>query len=613
MTLEIDLGAVYLGEGRCGFRVWAPDDKSIDVHIVSPREMRIPMKRDGRGYYSATMEEVEEGSLYYYLLNGEQDLPDPASRYQPRGVHGPSQIVNLSFDWEDDGWKGIPLGEYVIYELHVGTFTPEGTFEAIVPRLRELRELGINNIEIMPVSQFPDERNWGYDGVQPFAVQSSYGGPSGLMRLVNECHKQGIAVTLDVVYNHFGPEGNYLRSFGPYFTGKYNTPWGDALNFDDEHSDEVRGYFLQNALYWLDCHHIDALRLDAVHAIYDMSAIPFLQELATRVDELCKRDGRRHYLIAESDLNDSRLIRPRQSWGYGLDAQWSDDFHHALHALLTGESEGYYADFGRVEHLATSINDGYYYSGAYSPYRKRSHGNFAADLPPEQFVVAIQNHDQVGNRMLGERISSLLSFEAQKLAAAVLLLPPSVPLIFMGQEYGEEAPFLYFVSHTDPDLVEAVRAGRKNELKDFAWHKDPPDPEGVETFERSKLRWEKRSEGRHGSLLQIYRTLLHMRREIPALAAREREHVLAQAFEEQRVMSMRRGSGDSMVLCLFNFNAGEAVLPPGMLDMAGRWERIFDSTEERWDGPGTTLPEAPTPDSRLVIPPFGAAVYRKVK
>ncbi|MFP5212185.1 MAG: malto-oligosyltrehalose trehalohydrolase, partial [Acidobacteriota bacterium] len=481
MTIQIDLGATYLGDGRCRFLVWAPLARSVAVHIVSPVEWFVPMQEDERGYYSATLEGVEPGARYFFRINGETDRPDPASRYQPETVHGPSEVADPYFDWEDGGWSGIPLRDYVIYEVHVGTFTPEGTFEAMIPRIAELKGLGINNIEIMPVSQFPGNRNWGYDGVYPFAVQNSYGGPKGFKRFVNECHKQGMSVTLDVVYNHFGPEGNYLRDFGPYFTDRYRTPWGESLNFDGERSDNVRRYFIQNGLYWLRDFHIDALRLDAVHAIYDLSAEPFLKNLSMAVDELEGEEGRRRYLIAESDLNDSRLIRDTCDCGHGLDSQWSDDFHHALHALLTGERDGYYADFGRAEHLVRALNERFVYAGSYSPYRRRSHGNFAADLPAERFVVAIQNHDQIGNRMLGERISTLASFEAQKLAAGVLLLSPFVPLIFMGQEYGEEAPFLYFISHTDAELVAAVQRGRKEEFKGFGWKEEPPNPFSEET------------------------------------------------------------------------------------------------------------------------------------
>jgi maltooligosyltrehalose trehalohydrolase len=611
MSFEVDLGAVYQGEGVCGFRVWAPFAKSMHVRIVSPEERLIPMDRDERGYFSVAAERVEPGSLYFFRLNEEIDRPDPASRFQPRGVHGPSQVLDQQFDWEDESWEGIPLREHIIYELHVGTFTPEGAFDAIIPRLDALRELGINNIEIMPVSQFPGGRNWGYDGVLPFATQSSYGGPEGFKRFINECHKRNMAVTLDVVYNHFGPEGNYLREFGPYFTAKYRTPWGDALNFDDEHNDEVRTFFIQNALYWLELFHIDALRLDAVHAIYDLSAVPFLRQLADSVETLWKKTGHRRYLIAESDLNDSRLIRPRDVWGYGLDAQWSDDFHHALHALLTGERQGYYTDFGGTEHLVKALNEGYVYSGRYSPYRKRSHGNYSADRPPEQFVVCTQNHDQVGNRMLGDRMSTLISFEARKLAAGALILSPYIPMLFMGEEYGEEAPFIYFVSHTDPELVEAVRKGRSEEFKEFKWLEEPPDPESAETFEKSKINWDKRTQGNQKTLLDFYSTLIRLRREIPAFSVLERDHLIAQGLEEEQIVILKRWWGESETLTFMNFSSEDVTFKLPEIGLKGSFHRMLDSADTEWGGPGSLLPVKLEEGESLSIRGHSVAVFAK--
>ncbi len=375
----------------------------------------------------------------------------------------------------------------IMYELHAGTFIPEGTFDAVIPGLDHLKDLGINATDIMPVAQFPGERNWGYDGVYPFAVQNSYGGPDGLKRIVNECHTKGIAVILDVIYNHLGPEGNYLRDYGPYFTDRYKTPWGQAINFDGPYSNEVRNFFIENALSWLKNYHIEGLRIDAIHGIYDMSAQPFLPELAERVEEFSQQEGRKFYLIAESDLNNSYALRPRDSGGSGLDALWCDDFHHALHTLLTGETDGYYVDFGKIGHLVKSFREGFVYSGQYSAFRKRNHGNSSADIPPDRFVVFSQNHDQTGNRLKGERLSSLVSFESLKLAAGVVLLSPYIPLIFMGEEYGETAPFLFFISHSDPELIKAVRQGRKDEFKTFNWKDEPPDPQDIETFMRSKL------------------------------------------------------------------------------------------------------------------------------
>ncbi len=479
------LGAYYLGDRRCEFTVWAPNAETVSLQILTPQPRTIPMQQKEWGYWQVTADEIEPGTRYLYQLNGGETRPDPASYAQPEGVHGPSQVIDQHFVWNDQGWSGVPLDNMIIYELHVGTFTPEGTFEAIIPRLPDLRELGITAIEIMPIAQFPGSqpagegsayRNWGYDGVYPFAVQNSYGGPQGLKKLVEACHKEGIAVVLDVVYNHFGPEGNYMSHFGPYFTETYRTPWGSAINFDDAHSPDVRSFFIQNALHWLQDYHIDALRLDAIQAIYDLGAKHFLEELAENVAELSQQDGRRRYLIAESDLNNPRIIRSPDKGGYGLDAQWSDDFHHALHALLTGSDIGYYQDFGTCEHLAKAYRDTFVYDWKYSPHRQRFHGSSALDCPLTQFVVCIQNHDQIGNQMLGERLFQLISFESLKLAAGAVLLSPYIPLLFMGEEYGEEAPFTYFVSHSDPELIQAVRKGRKQEFEAFHYDGEPPIP-----------------------------------------------------------------------------------------------------------------------------------------
>jgi len=610
MKPETRLGAIYLGSGRCQFRVWAPFAQRVEVHILSPESKLITLSKEARGYHSAVVAEVKPGSRYLYRLDGIMERPDPASHFQPEGVHKASAVVEHEFVWEDRHWSGIPLRDYIIYELHVGTFTPAGTFDAVAPRLVELKETGINAIEIMPVAQFPGERNWGYDGVHPFAVQNSYGEPQSLKRLVNECHKQGIAVIMDVVYNHLGPEGNYLRDFGPYFTAKYKTPWGDALNFDDELSDEVRHYFIQNALYWFETYHVDALRLDAVHAIYDSSATPFLKDLAESVKSFWMQGSWQRYLIAESDLNDCRLIRPPEVWGYGLDAQWSDDFHHSLHALLTGERDGYYEDFGSLQHMVKAIAEGFVYSGRYSPYRKRRHGNLCIDVPCERFVIASQNHDQVGNRILGERLATLTSFEAQKLAAAILLLAPYIPLLFMGQEYGEQAPFLYFVDHRDPHLIEAVRRGRKEEFKAFKCNVEPLDPASEESFLKSRLNWQIRTKGKYKVLLDFHKVLIQMRGEVPAFSAMERNHLEVRGIEYGNVLLMRRWWGESDMVCLFNFSSEDTRLNPHELPV-GNWEKLLDSAEEFWHGPGTLLPGTITADESLTLKGHSAAVYGK--
>ncbi|KST69255.1 malto-oligosyltrehalose trehalohydrolase [Mastigocoleus testarum] len=583
------IGSQYLGNNICKFTLWAPLFKEVAVHLLTPQEKIVSLERTERGYWEGEVAGVEPGTLYFYQIDGE-DRADPASNSQPKGVHGPSEVLDSNaFTWNDRDWKGIPVKEMVIYELHVGTFTSEGTFTAIIEKLSYLRELGVNAIEIMPVAQFPGERNWGYDGVFPYAVQNSYGGVNGLKQLVDACHQQGIAVILDVVYNHLGPEGNYLWGLQTYFTDKYKTPWGSAINYDDAHSDGVRNYFVENVLYWLNDYHIDALRLDAVHAIYDCGAKHILQEMAEAVTKYSQDQGRKYYLIAESDLNDPRIIRSQEVGGYGVDAQWSDDFHHILHTLLTKENQGYYADFGKLEQLAKIYCCGYVYTWDYSEFRQRYHGNVPSDCKASQFVVCAQNHDQVGNRMLGDRLTGLISFEAQKIAAAVVLLSPFVPMLFMGEEYGETAPFLYFVSHGDPGLIEAVREGRKNEFAAFHAEGEAPDPQAEETFKRSRLNWDLHRQGKHKILWQFYQKLLQLRRQNPALAKLDCKQLEVSIVEPEKVLCLRRWEGENQVVCWINFDSSVTEISTNLPE--GNWEKLLDSAESKWGGEGSNIPQ----------------------
>ncbi|MGV8074152.1 MAG: malto-oligosyltrehalose trehalohydrolase [Syntrophobacteraceae bacterium] len=605
------IGADYRADRSCSFVVWAPGKRDVRLKIVSPEERLISMQQDSNGYWKAEVLDLAPQTPYLYLLDGIIVRPDPASQFQPDGVHGPSVAVDhLTFDWCDEDWQGLDLAELIIYEIHVGTFTNQGTFDAIIPRIGQLKDIGVNAIEIMPAAQFPGDRNWGYDGAYPFAVQNSYGGPEALKRLVRECHKAQVAVILDVVYNHLGPEGNYLRDYGPYFTGKYHTPWGEALNFDDAFSDGVRNYFIENALHWFRLYHIDALRLDAVHAIYDMSAVPFLQELAEKTRAYSEEVGRPFLLIAESDRNDTRIIATRPL-GCGLDALWCDDFHHALHTLLTSENDGYYADFGESRHLVKSLREGFVYSGEYSHFRKRRHGASSKDYAGSRFVVFSQNHDQIGNRMLGERLSQLVGFEALKLCAGMVLLAPYVPLLFMGEEYGEEAPFLYFVSHSDPDLIEGVRQGRRKEFEAFRWRGEAPDPQDMDTFLRSRLSWEKRGEGAHRVLLEFYKSLIGLRKETPALVEPDKERLNVLCLEDQGIILMERWDrNDSCrVLCLFNFNREDAGIALDEFAYKGMWRKRLDSSESRWNGPGSLLPDSIGCGEEIFLRGHGLSVY----
>jgi maltooligosyltrehalose trehalohydrolase len=559
--------------GGVEFTVWAPARRRVEVVVTGPRGQRVEMVPGASGYHSVFVEGLGPGARYRFALDSEPELADPASRAQPEGVHGDSEVIDPDFMWSDDRWRGPGLCEYVIYELHVGTFTDDGTFDGVIDRLDALAELGVTAIELMPVAEFPGTRNWGYDGVFPYAAQSSYGGPDGLRRLVDAAHGRGLAVVLDVVYNHLGPEGNVLPEYGPYFTDRYRTPWGEALNFDGPGSDAVRRYFVDNAIQWLDEFHIDALRLDAVHAIADPSAYPFVEQLSDAVHAFGAGSPRPAFVIAESAANDSRLVTAKTEGGIGCDAQWNDDFHHALHAVLTGERDGYYADFGAVSDLAVSYREAFVYAHRYSVFRDLHHGRSARGLPGERFVVFDQNHDHVGNRAYGDRLVSLVGVDGARVAATAVLLSPFVPLLFMGEEYAETRPFPYFVSHTDPELVEAVRRGRAEEFGLDPAH--ALDPQSEATFLSAKLDWSARGREPNAALLRWYRSLLQLRSERPALAELDPSRCTTEVFEEARALVVRRDAPRDSVVMVLGFDdephAIEIALP------GGPWAVLLDS------------------------------------
>jgi len=512
-------GAHGLADGTVHWHVWAPRAASVAlVLLTSDGRCTHVMTHEERGYFSYTKAPIADGQRYAYCLDGGPERPDPASRWQPDGVHWASAVLRPAhFVWSDATWTGVPRTELVLYELHVGTFTPEGTFEAIIPRLAALRDLGVTALELMPVAQFSGTRNWGYDGVHPYAPQNSYGGPQGLQRLVDACHATGLALLLDVVYNHLGPEGNYLNEFGPYFTDRYHTAWGRAMNYDDRGSEGVRAFVLDNVRMWIEDYHVDGLRLDAVHAIYDFSPRHILRDIKDTAAAVASECGRQVHVIAESDLNDVRLLQSPECGGYGLDAQWSDDFHHTVHAYLSGESQGYYVDYGRREDVPRLLEQTFILNGCYSRYRDRRHGAPTADLPGDRFVVCIQNHDQVGNRAAGERLGLLICAPAQRLAASLLLLAPHLPLLFMGEEYGEEHPFLFFCSFEDTGLVESIRVGRRQEFASFGFPQEVPDPQATSTFAASCLTWSWAADPHKAGLRRLYQDLLRVRQRWPAL------------------------------------------------------------------------------------------------
>ncbi|MGA8164264.1 MAG: malto-oligosyltrehalose trehalohydrolase [Waddliaceae bacterium] len=530
---QLNDGAKVVPGRGVSFRVWAPRARAVAVHLLG--RAAVPMKKVKDGYFQVEVKEANPGDEYVYVLDGELERPDPVSRRQPRGVHGPSGVLDpSSFQWDDDDWRGLPLEQYILYEIHTGAFTLEGTFEGILSKLPYLKRLGITAIELMPAASFPGERNWGYDGVGLYAPQESYGGPLGLKILVNACHLQGIAVVLDVVYNHLGPEGNYLADFGPYFTDRYKTPWGEAINYDEAYSDQVRQFVIDNALYWLTEYHIDALRLDAVHAIFDFSACHILEQLQYAFREQARCLGRKAYLIAESDLNDARLLSPKEKGGYHLDAQWNDEFHHALHTLLTKNSKGYFADFGKIFHLQKAMTEGFVYDGQWSAYRKRHFGSSSKHLPGEKFVVFIQNHDQIANACRGSTLATLVTTDQLKTAAYLLFFSPNIPLIFMGQEWGSQSPFYFFTSFTDSALAAAVSEGRKKEYASHGIAENFHDPQSIDTFHASKLDWSWENDSKHMQIFQLYQKLIELKKQNLALVSCNKDSLDFHYDEKQK-------------------------------------------------------------------------------
>lgn len=538
------------------FSVWAPRAERVQLRLQGdPIEMR---RRPG-GWWGANVPAAGPGMDYAFRLDGGPPMPDPRSPWQPQGPMQASRTVDhREFEWTDRHWQSRPLSSAVIYELHIGTFTPQGTFEAALGKLEHLVNLGVTHIELMPVNEFDGARGWGYDGVSIFAPFHGYGGPPGLKRLVDGCHAAGLGVVLDVVYNHFGPSGCFLGQFGPYFTNRHQTPWGEAVNFDGSDSDEVRRFVIDNALMWLRDYHIDGLRLDGIHAILDTSAMHILEELDEEVQELSTQLGRHLFLIAESDLNDPRVVRSREVGGYGMDAQWSDDFHHALHVALTGERAGYYADFNGLGDLAHILRHAFLYNGRYSTNRRRRHGRPAFGLSGHRFVAYMQNHDQVGNRARGERMTHLVSPQRAKLGAALMLTSPFVPMLFQGEEWAAGAPFLYFTGFEDVELGRAVSEGRRHEFAAFGWKpEDVPDPQALRTFEQSKLDWSETDREPHASMLRWYRDLIRLRHRFGDLSNGHMDAAVVHADERHQWLSLRRGA--FTILC--NFADGDAHIP----------------------------------------------------
>ena len=553
------------------FSVWAPSATSVDL-VLAERKVALEVGTDG--YWCAELDRAPIGG-YRYSLDGGPPLPDPRSRWQPDGVHGASQVIDAAelHQIQHSGFKAKPLCDAVIYELHVGTFTPQGTYAAARSKLQYLADLGVTHVELMPLATFPGGHGWGYDGVDLYAPLPAYGTPQDLARFVRDCHDHGLAVLLDVVYNHLGPDGNYLGNFGPYFTDRVKTPWGEAINYDGPQSDEVRRFVIDNALMWLRDYGFDGLRLDAVHAIFSFEAAHVLEELATAVRELGVQLDRDLVLIAESDLNDPRLVHGISRGGYGLNAHWADDFHHAVHRFFTGEEDGYYVDFHGLDDIATALRHGYVYRGQYSTHRRRRHGRAPRGVSADQIVICAQNHDQIGNRAQGERLSMLLQPRELKAIAALTLLSPFVPLLFQGEEWGASTPFLYFTDHQDPELGRLVAEGRSKEFSAFAWAGEVPNPQAPDTFARSKLDWSELAHPQHAELLEWYRRLIALRHSRSDGSGNARPSVKCHAASGW----LRFAVGG--ILAVFNFapHAQRVPLP------AGDWRLVLSSDPQDLD------------------------------
>jgi maltooligosyltrehalose trehalohydrolase len=570
------------------FRVWAPLPRKVELQL-GPQRLPMRLTRDG-WWYIEVEDSLAKGD-YGFVLDGEGPFPDPRSHFQPRGVHGPSRVVDHgAFHWTDGNFRALPLSQAVLYEMHVGTFSAEGTFDAAIERLAYLRDLGVTHVELMPVNEFPGKHGWGYDGVDLYAPHHAYGGPEGLKRFVNACHARGLAAILDVVYNHIGPSGNYLGKFAPYLTRRYATPWGEAMNFDGPHSDEVRRFCCDNALMWLRDYHFDGLRLDAVDHIVDTGAVHIMEQLATEVSALADKAGRSLVLIAETDVNDPKLLRPRERAGYGLDAQWNDDFHHALHTALTGEQNGYYADFGTLADLAKALEQGYVFDGRYCKFRQRHRGRAPLGLAGRHLLAYVQNHDQVGNRPGGERLSQLVSEGRQKIAAALMLTSPFVPMLFQGEEWAASSRFEYFTDHAEPHLGKAVREGRAAGFEELGWKLEaPPDPQTPAAFTESKLNWDEPGRPPHAAMLDWYRRLLTLRRTRLAGLDASLAATKVQFSEASRWLVATRGA----LTVAVNLGATQRV----PCDTAGREVVLASESGMKIDPNGVTLP----PDSVIVM------------
>ncbi len=609
VIIKLRIGANFQ-DGSCSFSVWAPHHNEVTLLIGEERQ-QFKMMQAENGYWALTCDGMKPNSPYLYKLDGKVVKPDPASHFQPTGVFGPSAVIDHeAFKWSDDGWSGLDLEDLVFYELHVGTFTPEGTFKSLMSRIKELSEFGVNAVELMPVSQFSGSRNWGYDGVFPFAVQNSYGNPDDLKMLVDECHFRKVALFIDLVYNHVGPEGNCLNDYGPYFPSSSKGRWGPNVNLDGTLSSEVRNYFLENTLHWFSHYHLDGIRLDAVLTIHDNSQKHFLQELNQAVKSYSKQTGKKLHLVAElGGCNEPKVLTPIQRGGFGFDAQWLEDFQHALFVQLTGEKKGYYQLYTNINDLIESITDAYVYIGNDLDSKRRSSDESFLWIPSSKFIVFSQNHDQIGNRLLGDRLISITGFEGAKLAIGMVMLSPYIPLFFMGEEYGETAPFLFFTDYSNNELKDAVREGRKKEFADFHWQGEVPDPQSLETFDKSKINWNLRSMETGKKMAGFFKTLIEIRKNLLLFHSNADRQIKQINAKNEKILFIKKENENSEAVIIANFTCRQtSYLFPFE---NGTYKKILDSAEVAWNGPGPSLPISASYSDSHVIQGFNFAVFLK--
>jgi maltooligosyltrehalose trehalohydrolase len=599
----MDVGANYDYKGACKFSVWAPKHDRVNLTLMDENQ-QFEMVKIEKGYWGLTVSGLKPGQKYMYKLSNQEQRPDPASRFQPDGVFGSSAIIDHeAFTWTDNDWDGMDLKDLIFYEIHVGSFTQKGTFKSIIERIKDLADFGVNAVELMPVSQFSGDRNWGYDGVFPFAVQNTYGTPDELKMLVNECHLHGIALFIDFVYNHLGPEGNWLNDYAPYFSIDRATRWGPTINLDGPLSEGVRNYFLENTLYWLRNYHLDGIRLDSILSMHDNSKKHFFQELNEEVETFASQVGKKIYVIAETGFNEPKVLTPIDQGGYGFDAQWLDDFQHALFSLLTGEKEGYYRHYGQLDDLMHVLTDAYCFVGMNNNFRRRRKEESFRWIAAYRFVVFSQNHDQIGNRLLGERLITLAGFEAAKLAAGIMMLSPYVPLLFMGEEHGETAPFLFFTDFLSQELRENILEGRRREFSEFKWKGEIPDPQSLETFEKSKVNWQKRNQGKNAQILAYYRNLLRLRKSI--FCSDANRGINLSSFKSQ-LLFIHKNEVKALVIANFSSQLQRFKF---LSEDHQVCKKILDSADSSWGGPGSSMPNVAVSGTENDIQGFSLCVY----